>query len=128
MAKGFPDISFHGERAWYLSTENTSRLLGVMYCGEYAVRKDGSSDDFIYVGYNFHWETRSIALPNLPEHMVWKKYADTSEQAEDRWFREGTEEFKKSIQISPRTIVVLIAEQEEQKDASMAALQNDHKA
>ena len=128
MAKGFPDISFHGERAWYLNTENTSRLLGVMYCGEYAVRKDGSPDDFIYVGYNFHWETRSIALPNLPEHMVWKKYADTSEQAEDLWFKEGTEEFKKSIQISPRTIVVLIAEQEEQKDASMAALQNDHKA
>ena len=60
--------------------------------------------------------------------MVWKKYADTSEQAEDLWFKEGTEEFKKSIQISPRTIVVLIAEQEEQKDASMAALQNDHKA
>lgn len=127
MAKGFPDISFHGERAWYLNTENTSRLLGVMYCGEYATRQDGSPDDFIYVGYNFHWENRTIALPNLPEHMVWKKCVDTSDQAEDQWFRNGTEEFRKSIQVNPRTIVVLIAEREEQ-DASMAALQNDHKA
>ena len=24
LAKGFPDISFHGERAWYVSYENTS--------------------------------------------------------------------------------------------------------
>lgn len=33
MAKGFPDISVHGERAWFLNRDNTSRLLGVMYCG-----------------------------------------------------------------------------------------------
>lgn len=27
LTKGFPDVSLHGERAWYLSYENTSRLL-----------------------------------------------------------------------------------------------------
>ena len=59
LAKGFPDISFHGERAWYLNQENTSRLLGVMYCGSYAKKEDGSEDDFIYVGYNFHWEKQN---------------------------------------------------------------------
>ena len=72
LAKGFPDISFHGERAWYLNQENTSRLLGVMYCGSYAKKSDGSEDDFIYVGYNFTGK-QNHALPNLPEGMTWKK-------------------------------------------------------
>lgn len=66
-AKGFPDVSLHGERAWYCNSENTSRLLGVFYCGGYAEKADGTEDDFIYVIYNFHWENRNAALPNLPE-------------------------------------------------------------
>lgn len=39
LTKGFPDVSLHGERAWYLSYENTSRLLGMMYYGAYAREK-----------------------------------------------------------------------------------------
>lgn len=113
LAKGFPDISFHGERAWYLNQENTSRLLGVMYCGSYAKKEDGSEDDFIYVGYNFHWENRTIALPNLPEGMIWKKTADTSDTEEGDFFREREESYKKNIEINPRTIVVLTGKKEE---------------
>lgn len=113
LAKGFPDISFHGERAWYLNQENTSRLLGVMYCGSYAKKEDGSEDDFIYVGYNFHWENRTIALPNLPEGMIWKKTADTSDTEERDFFREREESYKKNIEINPRTIVVLTGKKEE---------------
>ena len=128
MAKGFPDISFHSERAWYLNKENTSRLIGVMYCGEYASLPDGSPDKFLYIGYNFHWENRTAALPNLPDGMVWKKAADTSDTEEERWFTENQESYTKSIQIHPRTIIVLTAEREEQKNASMVALQDDHKA
>ena len=77
MAKGFPDVSFHGERAWFLNMENTSRLIGIMYCGAYAQKPDGTDDDFLYIGYTFHWEKRNIALPNLPDGMTWKKIADT---------------------------------------------------
>ena len=40
LTKGFPDVSLHGERAWYLSYENTSRLLGMMYYGAYAREKE----------------------------------------------------------------------------------------
>lgn len=50
----------HGERAWYMNSENTSRLLGIMYCGAYAHRADGSEDASIYVAYNFHWEDRIL--------------------------------------------------------------------
>lgn len=128
LAKGFPDISFHGERAWYLGRENTSRLLGVMYCGAYAEKEDGTQDDFIYIGYNFHWENRTIALPNLPDGMVWKKMADTSETEGDHWFKEGAESFRKSVKINPRTIIVLVARQEETEHASMVALQKNNEA
>lgn len=70
-------------------------------------KEDGSEDDFIYVGYNFHWENRTIALPNLPEGMTWKKTADTSDTEEGDSFREREESYEKNIEISPRTIVVL---------------------
>ncbi|MDC7290222.1 Type II secretory pathway, pullulanase PulA and related glycosidase [Blautia schinkii] len=107
--KGCPDISFHGERAWYSSYDNTCRLLGVMYCGAYAEKEDGTPDDNIYVAYNFHWEPREIALPNLPEGQHWKKAADTGDLEGDGFFREQEEEYEKTIEIGPRTIVVLLA-------------------
>lgn len=73
QTKGLPDVSVHGERAWYLNAENTSRLLGIMYCGAYAHRPDGSEDDSVYIACNFPWETRTLALPDLPGGRRWKK-------------------------------------------------------
>lgn len=94
--EGFPDISVHGERAWFLNRDNTSRLLGVMYCGSYAENENGNADDFIYIGMNFHWEKRNIALPNLPDGLGWKKVADTS----GRHQSSGLENMKKHIKIN----------------------------
>lgn len=111
LAKGFPDISFHGERAWYVSYENTSRLFGVMY---YSAYEEEGKDEFIYVGYNFHWEERSLALPNLPEGYSWKKVADTGDLKEGGKFLPSEEEYKKAVTAAPRTIVVLTGRQEEQ--------------
>ena len=128
LAKGFPDISFHGERAWFCNYENTSRLLGVMYCGAYTEKADGTADDFLYVGYNFHWENRKIALPNLPAGMDWKKVMDTGDLSGDGFCDHPSEGCKKSIEIGPRTIVVLMGGQEVEADAPVASLQNDHKA
>lgn len=108
LTRGFPDISFHSERAWYCSYENTSRLLGVMLCGAYAKKTDGEPDDHIYIAYNFHWESRSIALPNLPDGKTWKKAVDTSGFEEEVYFGESEETYSKTIEISPRTIVVLL--------------------
>ena len=99
-----------------------------MYCGAYAEKEDGTPDDFIYIGYNFHWENRTIALPNLPDGMAWKKMADTSETGGDHWFQERAESFRKSVKINPRTIIVLVARQEETEHASMVALQKNNKA
>ena len=91
---------------------------------------EAAEDDFIYIGYNFHWENRSLALPNLPEGMCWKKIADTSLHGTG-FHLEEKEEYKKSIEIGPRAIVVLLGRQEAEKDAIMApvaALQDHHEA
>lgn len=114
-AKGFPDVSLHGERAWYCSSENTSRLLAVLYCGEYAQKADGTEDDFLYVIYNFHWENREAALPNLPEGKTWEKVIDTSNISENGFLTksEDNKGYKKKIEIGPRTIAVLRACKEE---------------
>lgn len=117
-AAGFPDISFHGERAWYAGHENTSRLLGVMYCGAYG--KNPEED--LYVGYNFHWETRNLALPNLPEGRVWKKLADSGECPAEGAFSLRAGSCRKTIEIAPRTIIVLAAKQEDNDGTSLASL------
>lgn len=121
-AVGFPDISFHGERAWYAGWENTSRLLGVMYCGAYGGNSQEPREEDIYVGYNFHWETRSLALPNLPEGRVWKKIADSGESPEEGAFSTRAGDCRKTVEIAPRTIVVLAAKQEDKDGTSLASL------
>ena len=107
LGKGFPDMSFHGERAWFCNMENTSRMIGVMLCGAYAKLPDGSEDDFLYTGYNFHWETRNIALPNLPEGMEWKKVMDTGDLTCDGFYGENGQVYERAVEVGPRTVVVL---------------------
>ena len=112
-ALGFPDISFHGERAWYVNKDNASRMFGVMYYNAYAVDRTEQEkkrtyvpEDFIYVAYNFHWEPREFALPNLPKGICWKKVIDTSED----WgscFNEGDEFLSRTVLAPPRAILVL---------------------
>ena len=122
QTRGLPDVSLHGERAWYMNSENTSRLLGIMYCGAYAHRADGSEDASIYVAYNFHWEDRIFALPNLAGYRKWKKVIDTSTVKENGFLEQEQETYSKKLKVTPRTIVVLMAVEEEKKDASVAAL------
>lgn len=107
LGKGFPDMSFHGERAWFCNMENTSRMIGVMLCGAYAKLPDGSEDDFLYTGYNFHWETKDIALPNLPEGMEWKKVMDTGDLTCDGFYGENGQVYERAVEVGPRTVVVL---------------------
>ena len=113
LALGFPDISFHGERAWYVNVDNASRLFGVMYYDAYGCDRDEESskrqyvpEDFIYIAYNFHWEDREVALPNLPQNICWKKVIDTAEDYES-CFAEGTEDLMRSAMVRPRSILVL---------------------
>lgn len=117
---GYPDLSYHGEQAWYPRFETYNRHMGVMYCGKYAKVARTKEDSFIYVAYNAHWIDHEFALPKLPAGMGWKVAATSCKcQNQEALLCDGGEQ-KESGQVSapyhikvrPRTIVVLVGEQE----------------
>lgn len=108
---GHPDVSYHGVKAWCPEFENFRRQLGIMYCGDYAKRPDGSSDDFFFTAYNMHWEPHEFALPKLPKGMKWHLAFNTDDKDRNGIYEEGKEpclEQQKQFMVPARTIVVFI--------------------
>ena len=99
LGKGFPDMSFHGERAWFCNMENPAHDRRDAVRGMCEGFPDGSEDDFLYTGYNFHWETRNIALPNLPEGMEWKKVMDTGDLTCDGFYGKNGQVYEKAVEV-----------------------------
>ena len=79
LSCGYPDLSYHGEQAWYAHFENYYRHMAVLYCGMYEKKPDGTDDDFIYIIWNMHWEKHTFALPTLPQDYVWTVSMTTKE-------------------------------------------------
>ncbi len=98
---GYPNLSFHGEQAWYTDYDCGNRHIGCLYCGEYA-----KEDGFLYIAYNFHWTEQKFALPLLPSDMEWRKVMDTT--LEESFLSEpaalGRE---KSVEAAPRSVIIL---------------------
>lgn len=108
---GYPDISYHGTKAWHPDMSPYKRQLGIMYCGNYVKREDGKEDNFFYIAYNLYWAHQQFDLPKLPNRMKWYIAVDSSQAREDGIFKEGEEpilEQQKVLNVTPRTIVVLI--------------------
>lgn len=111
MACGHPDVSFHGVRVWRPEYENFRRQLGVLYCGAYGKRADGSSDDYFFVMYNMHWESHEFGLPRLPKNRMWHVAIDTSLGSVNGYYEAGQEpclEDQKTYAVNERSIAVLI--------------------
>lgn len=110
LACGYPDVSYHGEKAWTPYFEENSRYVGIMYCGNYACVDKKECDDFFYIAYNLHWEQHILALPNLPRNQKWYVVADTSKGAGKDWYEEGCEQLleeQKGVEVPPRSIMIL---------------------
>lgn len=105
--KGFPDLSYHGESAWVAGFSREEQAVGIMYCGAYARREDGSEDDDIYIGYNFRPGISRLALPKLPEGKKWYLVMDTA-RGREAFF--ACEEPQKDAQVVIRgqSIVILV--------------------
>lgn len=110
LACGFPDVSYHGVKAWCPEFDNFRRQLGIFYYGEYGKRPDGKADNNFYVAYNMHWEPYEFDLPNLPKKEQWHVAFHTDEGEENGMFPEGKElavEGKRYL-VPSRSIVVFI--------------------
>ncbi len=103
LSCGYPDLSYHGKKAWYPEFENYNRQIGIMYCGKYAKDKKGKEDDFIYIAYNMHWIEADFALPSLPKNKEWKVIIDTAADGEGQ-----LKPVQRNIRVKERSIVVLI--------------------
>lgn len=104
---GYPDLSYHGNMAWYPQFENYNRHLGVMLCGKYAKVKKRRDDDFFYIAYNMHWTEQEFALPKLPSGFKW--YILTESEKGEYFPQVHTPSKKQTrIMVPERSIFVLI--------------------
>lgn len=108
QALGYPDMSYHGKQAWYVEKDKDTRSLGIMYCNEYA----GKASEFLFLAFNFHWITHEIALPGAEREIKWQVLLSTETEKEEK-IQEGTEVTGKTIEVPPRTVMILSGKQEE---------------
>ena len=105
-ACGVPDVSYHGENAWQVRSEVSSRQLGVLYSGAEA----GGVE--CYIAYNMHWLPHEYALPSPGKDKRWCLLSD----AENRLPDEPLElPDQKRIKVAERSITVLVSVKEKKK-------------
>ncbi|MBO4902758.1 MAG: alpha-amylase [Lachnospiraceae bacterium] len=99
-AVSYPDLSYHGEQAWYPQFQENVRHIGLLYCGKYARTVDRKEDASLYLAFNMHWEDKSFGLPALPKGRKWQCVIDTAAQAQ--------ETYQDSFTIKGRSLIVLL--------------------
>ena len=107
---GYPDISWHGVKAWDPSSGYNNLTAAFMLNGQYA-KCGNATDDFIYVAMNMHWEMHGFELPVLPEGKHWYVFSNTDAPAPLDICEPGSEpiiENQHEILVGPRSIMVLV--------------------
>ena len=104
----FPEISWHGQRAWSPDWSHESRRLAMLVygAGEKVVDKH-----FIYVAMNMHWDPADFEIPELPGNMTWHTFVDTSETAHAHAFTPGSEpvlEDQYCLRLGARAVSILV--------------------
>ncbi|MFC1511589.1 glycogen debranching protein GlgX [Candidatus Latescibacterota bacterium] len=110
MNSGYPDISWHGEKAWYTDWSQSSRMLAFLLCGKHAKGSE-IEDDFLYVALNMHWEMHGYELPGLTEGLSWYVAVNTDVAPPNDIYLIGKEKKLKNqheFLVGPRSVVVLI--------------------
>ncbi|BFM38840.1 glycogen debranching enzyme GlgX [Synechocystis sp. LKSZ1] len=109
VGSGYPDISWHGTKAWYVDW-SSAHILAFMLCGKHA--KQGQvTDDYLYIGMNLHWQAHGFELPQLPSGMQWHVFANTGVEPPADSCHPGQEtvlEDQASILLGERSVVILV--------------------
>ncbi|MCX7920422.1 MAG: glycogen debranching protein GlgX [Clostridia bacterium] len=113
VGSGYPDVSWHGVKAWEPDNLNNKLTLALMFCGKHA--KGGSvQDDFIYIAMNMHWEMHGFELPKLPPGTAWHVFANTDMPApHDIWGVDNEQLLsnQSEVLVGPRSVVILVGKQ-----------------
>lgn len=111
LACGQPDVSYHGVSAWKPEFDSFRRQFGILYCGDYAKKADGTPDDTFFVVYNMHWEPHEFALPTPPAGKRWHVAFQTADEAQNGFYETGKEpelKSQKKFMAPSRSIAVFI--------------------
>jgi glycogen operon protein len=110
MGSGYPDISWHGQKAWKPDWSEDTHTLAFLLCGRHA--KVGTvQDEYLYVAMNTHWEAHGFELPQLPRGVRWHVFANTWMPAPDDVWEPGTEPVLSEqswIMVGERSVVILV--------------------
>lgn len=114
---GYPDITFHGRKAWYPDYAGLSKALGVLLCGRYAKLVTKNEEEDIYIVYNMHWEPHIFDLPSMNTELEWKMVLTTegNDQRITSACKSHNTRIKtdkkmiKQYMIAPRSIAVFIS-------------------
>ncbi|MDR3242342.1 MAG: glycogen debranching enzyme [Clostridiales Family XIII bacterium] len=90
---GYSRISFHGERAW--QADYSGHTLGVLYCCD---------EEYVYAGFNMHWEDHRMELPQLPWNRRWRVYESSWDESENGMEKSG------GVLVKNRAAVILRGE------------------
>ena len=107
---GYPDISFHGTKAWKADWSKSSRVLAIMLDGGHA--KNGYAiDDTIYIAINMHWEAIPFEIPQLSETKNWYVSVNTDMPSPFDFHELNKEpiiENQHLFILGPRSVVILL--------------------
>lgn len=130
LACGYPDVSCHGTGAWQLEYKGEKWQLGILYCGLYAEKEDGTTDDFIFIMYNMHWSPVEFGMPNLPKGYRWHVAMDTEIKEINGFYEAGKEPLldnQKGYRMAGRSIAVLLGKKIPETDGHAGKKQNTRK-
>ncbi len=103
---GYPELSFHGTRAWDLDRHSPGLCLSYMFAEDH--EKYGTAQDsFLYIAVNAHWEDHRFELPLLPPGHVWslafESYGVSTDPGEHLPHKDQS-----GIRLGPRTVAILV--------------------
>lgn len=107
---GYPDISWHGTKAWDCDWSPENRGLAFLLNGD-GVKDGAVRDSFIYTAMNMHWEMRGFQLPQLPAGLAWHVAVNTDMPAPEDIAEIGQEKKlgdQGEFLVGPRSVVVLV--------------------
>ncbi len=122
LGTGYPDISWHGVKAWNADWTHHSRTLAFLISGEYAetepkeksrenTSNDSEQNGFIYAALNMHWEPHDFEIPALRSGMQWYVAANTGASPPDDSFAPEKEPVlanQDTVFIGPRSVMILV--------------------
>ena len=107
---GFPDLSFHSNHVWYVPFDPGCRSVGMLLSGSYAVKRDGSRDDDIFVALNAHWEGHLFEIPEPSLDREWVRVLDTAPELAEGTYEtdeDGAMADQRHAPVPARSVTVL---------------------